>query len=66
MFWKRKSRVLSPEEQEGAVNRGWNACLDEILKCLKEHSWVTEEGDEEIFCDGCGTTLSRKLQELRR
>ena len=67
MFWKRKRGGLSTEQREATRQEGWNACLDATEEFLGQHSWVTEEDDPtEIFCDGCGASLSKKLKSMRK
>ena len=67
MLWKRKREGISTDQREATGQEDWNACLDAIEEFLGEHSWVTEEDDpKEIFCDGCGASLSKKLKSLRK
>lgn len=67
MFWKRTKPESSEAGRERLKTEGWNACLEAIQEFLGQHSWVTEEGDrKEIFCDGCGASLTRKLATMRR
>lgn len=55
------------EKRQRAVIQGWNECLDAVLKLLAEHKWVVEEDDPvDIFCDGCGESLVRALNGMRR
>lgn len=65
MFWRRAKNV-SNEELDRVREEGWVACLDAIEHFLDQHSWVTEEDDrKEIFCDGCGASLHKKLRSMR-
>ena len=41
--------------------------MDAIEEFLAQHTWVTEEdAPREIFCDGCGASLSKKLKSMRK
>jgi hypothetical protein len=67
VFWKRNKGGVSDEEREKIEARGWNACLDAVEEFLGQHSWVTEEEErQELFCDGCGASLRRKLGSMRK
>jgi hypothetical protein len=64
-WWKR--RRDSDEDRDRARGEGWDASLDAIEEFLGQHQWVTEEDDRvEIFCDGCGASLSKKLKSMRK
>lgn len=66
MFWRRR-REVSDEARDRMQREGWNTRLDAIDDLLDQHSWMTEEDDrKEIFCDGCGASLSRKLKSMRK
>ena len=54
-------------ERERSLNETWNSALDAIRELLGQHMWAVDEDDpHEIFCDGCGQSLSRALDEMRR
>ena len=65
MLW-RKRKESADWGQDPLRKQGWNACLDVVEEFLSQHSWVTDEDDRgEIFCDGCGASLPKKLKTLR-
>jgi hypothetical protein len=66
MFWRRRKEVCD-EHRNRLRTEGWNACLDAVEEFLAQHSWVSEEDEpNEIFCDGCGASLSKKLKSMRK
>lgn len=67
MFSIFRRRAQKSEELRVQVNLAWNDCLEAVLTLVAEHKWVVDEDDPtEIFCDGCGESLSRALQAMRR
>ncbi|MCP5114106.1 MAG: hypothetical protein GY953_25020 [bacterium] len=64
-------RIFRPRKllqvREESVKDGWNSALDAMAELLTEHVWVVDEDDpHEIFCDGCGQSLTRALDGMRR
>ena len=60
-FRKRK------EKKPDAVTKGWNACLEAVQDLIREHKWVVDEDEpQEIFCDVCGQSFMRALEDMRR
>ena len=66
MFSIRSFRKRKEKKQE-AVNQGWNSCLETVRELVGEHQWAVDEDDpQEIFCDVCGQSLMRTLEDMRR
>ena len=67
MFRIFRSKKLEKDAREQGVVDGWNSALDAVVELLGEHRWVVEEDDpNEVFCDGCGQSLARALESMRR
>ena len=66
-FWKRSTPPVAAETKQTLQTESWNSCLDTIEEFLTQHTWTTgEDAPQEIFCDGCGASLTRKLKSLRK
>ncbi len=66
MFRIFRSRTQQSESEQN-VTDAWNSALDEVRKLIEQHVWAVDEDDpHEIFCDGCGQSLTRALDSLRR
>ena len=66
MFSIRRFRKRK-EKKPDAITKGWNACLEAVQDLIREHKWVVDEDEpQEIFCDVCGQSFMRTLEEMRR